>query len=246
VIGYSLPAHEMRRLEAVAGDDAGRLADLIRRRIEGSPLQYLEGSAAFGPFELQVDDRVLIPRPETEQLWELACSLVREPGIVVDLGTGSGALAIALARAFPGAVVVGVDDSEAALEVAAANGRRHAPGVEWRCGDLFEGLPARISGQVDLLVSNPPYVAVKEWPGLPEDVRREPYRALVAGPLGTEVLDRIAAGVPEWLAPGGWVACEIGETQAEHVGAAFGRRLANVEIRRDLAGRERFVIGRRP
>jgi release factor glutamine methyltransferase len=246
VTGRSLPAHELRRLEAVAGGDPVWLADLVRRRIEGVPLQYLEGTAAFGPLELTVDERVLIPRPETEQLWELARTLVGDPKVVIDLGTGSGALAIGLARAFPGARVLGVDVSGEALAVAAINGRALAPAVEWRCGDLFEGLPVALAGTVDLLVSNPPYVAEADWAVLPEDVRHEPYGALVAGPTGTEILDRIAGAASRWLSPDGWVVCEIGETQGSHVGACFAEHLVAVEVRRDLAGRDRFVIGRRP
>ena len=233
-----LPGHEIRRLRAVAPDEAG-LASLVARRLAGEPLQYLEGTAPFGPFDLLVDERVLIPRPETERLWELASGLVTAPRVVVDLCTGSGALAIGLASDHPEARVIGTDVSEAALEVARINGAALAPGVEWRLGDLFDALPAELIGSIDLLVSNPPYVAAIEWTRLPEDVRREPRTALVAGPSGLEVIRRIATESSAWLAPGGVVVCEIGETQAADVVSMFDR---SVRVVQDLAGRDRYVV----
>lgn len=229
----------------VAGGNPTRFAALVALRLRGHPLQYLEGTAAFGPLDLAVDDRVLIPRPETEQLWEMACRLVPHPRVVLDLGTGSGALALAFAHRFPAARVVAVDASPGALEVASANGDRLGLAVEWLAGDLFDPLPAELEGAVDLLVSNPPYVAEAEWPDLPTDVRHEPRQALVAGPRGTEVLERIAAAAPRWLAPGGWLACEIGETQGGWAREAFSAGLVDVEVRPDLTGRDRFVVGRR-
>lgn len=249
-----LPVHEARRLwEAArrrAHESRGDVdpADVYRRmereRLDGTPLQYLEGTAAFGPIELAVDERVLVPRPETEQLWELAESLVTAPTLVVDLGTGSGALAILLARSHPGARVIAVDRSTDAAEVARANAAVLAPQVEVLVGDLFDPLPVDATHAVDLVVSNPPYVAEGEWDTLPPDVRREPRAALVAGPEGTEVLDRIAADVGRWLRHGGVVACEIGETQGAHVAGAFDRAgLVDVSIRPDLTGRPRFALG---
>lgn len=240
-----LPPHELRRLMVAADGNPTRYAALVARRLRGEPLQYVEGSAAFGPLDLVVDPRVLIPRPETEQLWELACSLAEDPRLVLDLGTGSGALALALAHRFPAARVIAVDASRDALDVAVDNGRRLDLEVEWLAGDLFDPVPSELQGRLDLVVSNPPYVAEGEWDELPEDVRREPRQALVAGPAGTEVLDRIAAEVRPWLSPGGWVLCEIGETQGAHVEAGFAAALEQVEVRTDLAGRDRFVIGRR-
>lgn len=244
-----LPSHEARRLWSVARratDPVSAFRELESLRCSGRPLQYLEGTAAFGPLELVVDERVLIPRPETEQLWELAVRLVRTPGVVVDLGTGSGALALALAHAFPSARVFGVDLSSSALDVARLNGERLGLDVEWRHGDLWAALDPDLAGTVDLVVSNPPYIAQGEWELLPADVRQEPRAALVAGPTGLEVLQRIAAGADRWLAPGGWVACEIGESQGSRSRELFAARLTDVRIAVDLAGRDRFVVGRRP
>lgn len=234
-----LPPHERRRL---AAHDAAE--DLARRRLEGEPLQYLEESAPFIDFEVAVDGRVLIPRPETEGLFELAVGQSSNPRVIADLGTGSGVLAIALARRFPRSEIHAVDDSSDALEVARHNAAALDVGVRFHLGDLFTALPPDLSGAVDLVVSNPPYVADGEWENLPVDVRREPRRALVAGPEGTETLQRIAAGVGRWLAPGGVVVCEIGETQGEAMIEAFSG-VGPPEVRLDLAGRPRYVVSRR-
>src|SRR5690606_16632182 len=121
------------------------------------------------------------------------------PRLVLDLCTGSGALAIALAVSFPTTAVIGTDISVDALAVAEANGKRHAPRVEWVEGNLFDALPEELQGRFDLIVSNPPYVAASEWERLPPDVQHEPRIALVAGPTGLEVLRRIAAQSPAWL-----------------------------------------------
>ncbi len=236
----TLPAHEMKRLRDVAGNDV-ELKALVGRRLAGTPLQYLEGTAAFGPLDLVVDQRVLIPRPETEQLWELAADLIAEPRRIVDLCTGSGALAIALSRSFPQAQVWGTDLSDEAIDVATLNGARYEARVEWCSGDLFAALPGELEGSIDLLVSNPPYVSDSEYADLPEDVRREPKMALVSGPTGLEVYERIAATLGTWLAPAGTFAFEIGETQADAVRRLFAA--FSPEIRRDLAGRDRFVVG---
>ncbi|MGH8912252.1 MAG: peptide chain release factor N(5)-glutamine methyltransferase, partial [Acidimicrobiia bacterium] len=236
-----LPDHERRRIQAREGLDHEELAG---RRLAGEPLQYLEGTAAFADFEVVVDERVLIPRPETEGLFELAAESVTDPRRVVDLGTGSGVLAIALARRFPLAAVHGVDRLPGAIDVARQNAARLAATVRFHLGDLFSPLAPELRGTVGLIVSNPPYVAAHEWGGLPADVRHEPREALVAGPEGTEVLERIAAEVGDWLGPNGVVVCEIGETQARAVSAMF-EPLGPVRVVDDLAGRPRYVLARR-
>ena len=224
-----------------------QLERLLARRAAGEPLQYLEGTAAFGPIEVAVDRRVLIPRPETEQVWEEAVRSLGAAGpgtVIVDLGTGSGVLALALKHRFPDARVLGVDVSKDALDVARANGIRTGIDVEWLHGDLFDPLPKRLMGRVDLIVSNPPYVTEDEWEQLPIDVRdHEPRSALVAGPRGIELLERIATDSYWWVGVGGWVLCEIGETQGEMVDELFGA--FDREVREDLAGKDRILVARK-
>jgi release factor glutamine methyltransferase len=212
-----------------------RFDDLVARRLNGEPLQYLEGSVAFGPIEVTVDERVLIPRPETEYLFELV-GKGPSPNLVVDLCTGSGALALALKHRFPTARVIGTDLSEAALEVARATGDANDLAVEWFEGDLFTALPDEAKGRIDLLVSNPPYIAEGDWDGLPEDVRREPRQALVAGPTGMEIAERVLAATRHWLAPSGQGWVEVGEDQARPLVGEFSGQIVI-----DQYGRDRFV-----
>ncbi len=243
--GASLPPHEARRLRAVARDE-GHHAELAARRRGGEPLQYLEGTVQFGPLELAIDRRALVPRPETEGLWEMAVAALGEAGpgtVIVDLCTGSGNLALALKHAFPRARVYATDTSEEALSLAKENTARTGLDVTLLPGDLFDPLPPKLMGRIDLLVANPPYVADAEYPALPPDVRREPREALVAGPAGTEVLTRIGEGARWWLATGGWAVVEIGETQGERAMGLFPG--LDREIRRDLAGRDRYLVGRK-
>lgn len=255
-----LPDHESRRLLVAASGrhwtelilgmeledvEVDRFNGFVERRRSGEPLQYIEGTVSFGPIEVSVDPRVLVPRPETEQLFEIACNAVEAPKVIVDLCTGSGNLAIALKAAFPSATVYAVDLSEDAVDVARANVRSAGLDVTVYHGDLFEPLPDNLAGRVDLVVSNPPYIAEHELNDLPADVRdHEPVAALVAGPVGDEVLARIAEGASKWLTPGGIVACEISEFHGSVVAGHFSDLRG--EIRTDLSGKERFVIGVAP
>jgi release factor glutamine methyltransferase len=229
----------------LSSDAVARFRDLVERRRSGEPLQYIEGTVQFGPIELVADPRALIPRPETERLWEIAASLVGDAvaPVVVDLCTGSGNLALAHKYALPEAVVFGVDVSPTAIDLAQENAARLGLRVQFLIGDLFAPLPHHLQGAVDLLVSNPPYVAAGE--PLPAEVAdHEPSLALISGPTGTEVLARIAAGAPDWLRPGGYIVCEIGETQGGECLRLFAGFDPRIEP--DFAGRPRFVIGRAP
>lgn len=229
-------------------EQATRFTDLTARRAAGEPLQYLEGTVEFGPVDLLVDERALIPRPETEAVWDEARRMLGEAGrgtVIVDLCTGSGAMALALKTVFPEARVFATDISEDALALAKDNAARLDLDVEFFHGDLFEALPRSIYGRIDLLVSNPPYIEEKEWAALQADIRdHEPRRALVSGPEGTEILERIADEVYWWLGVGGWVLCEIGETQGRRVDELFGQWL-DTEVRPDLTGRDRMIVGRK-
>lgn len=258
VRGSGLPEHEaVRLLMSVTGKsrtdlllgtpiseaDADGFLRLEQARLGGQPLQYLEGSVSFGPVEIAVDDRVLVPRPETELLLEIIPQKIDQPSVIVDLCTGSGNLAIALAATYPNADVFATDLSEDALAVAAGNAESNGVAVAFGHGDLFAPLPARIKGHVDLLVANPPYLAEAEYRSLPDDVKREPKGALVAGDIGDEVLERIAGQAGTWLSVGGLVICEISEFHGaailEHFGPLDGTLL------QDLSGKDRFVIGHR-
>jgi release factor glutamine methyltransferase len=204
-------------------------AELVERRREREPVAYITGIKGFRHIELQVDERVLVPRPETEHLVEAALELPQGAG-VVDVGTGSGAVALALAHERPDLRVTGTDVSEEALAVARANGERLGLEVEWVVGDLL------VPSGVDAVVSNPPYVRDDEV--LPPEVMHEPSLALRAGPDGLDVYRQL---IPRLR--GTFVALEVGAGQAEAVaGLLEGWQ---TELRPDLAGIDRVVVGRR-
>lgn len=218
----------------------------LLRRAKREPLQYIEGEAHFRDLRLRVDPRVLIPRPETEQLVQRVLDWAAgRPGLAAaDVGTGSGAIALALATEGPFERVVATDVEPGALEAARANHALAAPEapVVFRLGD---GLVPLAGERFDALVSNPPYVGTGERDSLDTEVRDwEPAAALFAGPDGLEVIRRLVAGAPSVLNPGGLLALEIGVGQgaavAELVRAAGGFGAPRVE--KDLAGRDRIVL----
>lgn len=239
-----LLAHPERVLEREA---AASFVSLVRRRAAGEPLPYLTGRMEFYGLEFAVTPDVLIPRPETELLVEEALAwLEHRSGVrAVDVGTGSGCVAVALARCAPRLRLCGVDLSAAALGVARSNARRH--GVDDRVGFLQGDLLRPLAAPLDLVVSNPPYVATTEWDALPPSVRREPRLALLAGSSGLDAIRRLLPQAALRLRPGGLLLVEIGERQGEAV-ASLARTLfprGDVAILRDLAGRERLLRVRR-
>lgn len=212
------------------------------QRCHGVPLQYLTGEQQFLDLVLGVAPGVFVPRQETEVLVERALEVLGGAApIVVDVGTGTGAVALAVKRRRPDAVVHATDVSGEAVAVARANASRHALDVEVLEGDLFAPLPPELEGMVDMVVSNPPYVTEEEYEDLPEEVRAEPYEALVGG---VEVHRRLAEESPTWLSPGGWLVVEMGTAQGEEVAALLGDRFEAVEVLPDLAGRARVARGR--
>lgn len=215
------PVSEVRAGFALTREQAESFRDLARRRVAGEPLQYLEGSVPFAGIEVAVDRRALIPRPETEYLVELAAASATSPSLIVDLCSGSGAIALALKRRFPGARVLGTDISSAALDLAEANAGLNRLAVEWRRGDLFAALPDEIRGRIELLVANPPYVANSDWDHLPVEVRWEPAIALLAGERGTEVIEAILGDLARWLSPGGTAWIEVGDGQATALARSY-------------------------
>jgi release factor glutamine methyltransferase len=251
--------------------DAAAWADLtalVDRRLAGEPLQYVLGTWAFRTLELTVDRRALIPRPETEQVVEAALGELRRLGfvdpagpgerepVVVDLGTGTGAIGLSIA--VEAAALVWATDADAdALALAAANRDRVtaaeppvAARVVLAAGDWFAAVPAELRGQIDLVVSNPPYVAAAEWPDLSPEVRREPHRALVAaagsdGTPGLAAVETVLVGAAAWLARPGAVVVELAPHQATAaVDVARRAGFVDVDVARDLAGRDRAVVGR--
>jgi release factor glutamine methyltransferase len=232
--------------EAISPAIATRFTELCRRRARGEPIAYLLGRREFWSLEFSVDPAVLVPRPETELLVQRVLQLVNAPDAsVADLGTGSGAIAIALAHERPGWRVVATDTSKEALTVARHNGERLTPGrIEWLAGDWFAPLAGR---NFDAIASNPPYIADDD-PALGSDgVRFEPRTALTPGGDGLKALATLVDGAPIHLRPGGWLVLEHGATQAVMLRAALvARGFTHVTSHRDLAGHERISEGKWP
>ncbi len=231
-----------------------RLDALVARRRAGEPLQYVLGHWSFRTLDLLVDRRVLIPRPETEMVAEVALAEVdrvaasRTPVRVADLGTGSGALALAIAVERPVTEVWATDVSDDALAVARANLAalgRPATRVRIATGSWFEALPDDLVGRFDVIVSNPPYVA--EGDDVDEVVAAwEPALALWSGPTGLDALQVVVGGADRWLTTDGALVVELAPTQAATVaGLARAAGFGDVRVVADLAGRDRIVVARR-
>ena len=226
-----------------------RYRALLDERGAGRPVHYIVGEREFMGLRFAVDERVMIPRPETELLVEFAASRLRDRAapVLADVGTGSGCVAVSLARLVPAARVLATDLSAGALEVAAANAARH--GVVARVavlqGDLLGALPETERGRLDAVLSNPPYVPAALARDLPREIREfEPLAAIVAPDEGTGFHRRLAADSPRWLAPGGVLALEVGVGQADVVAAMLAAGPYGLRgIERDGAGIGRVVWG---
>jgi release factor glutamine methyltransferase len=277
--GVASPDAEARWLTETAsgyeGADWAAVADLVpheraqshldamvERRLRGEPLQYALGSWSFRGLDLLVDRRVLIPRPETEWVVELALDDATRFGlrrggraaidgttsaVIADLGTGSGAIALALAAELPDALVWATDVSTDALEVARANvAGCGSPRVRLAAGSWFDALPSELRGAFALVVANPPYVAEHEIASLPHEVAvHEPRAALVSGPTGLEAIEEIVGAAPHWLAPRAALVVEIAPHQAEHaLACAYEAGFADVVVRPDLTSRPRVLVAR--
>ena len=225
----------------VAADSARRALELAARRASREPLQYVLGTAPFRRLELAVGPGIFIPRPETELVAERAMALLPEGGTVVDIGTGSGAIALSIADERAGVTVLATEVSEPALSWARKNISATGLPVQLFHGELFDPLPQRFRGNVDVVVSNPPYVAGSD--PLPEEVRdHEPHTALYSGSSGLEVIERLTAGAREWLRPHGSLVVEIGESQAESASAmVLASGFEGVTVAEDLSHRPRIV-----
>ena len=245
-----LYAHPERELTP---DETHRYDEALARRSTGVPAQYITGHQEFWGLDLIVSPAVLIPRPETEHIVEAILQLAKpktverraSPPVIVDVGTGSGAIALALAQELPTAEIHATDISPEALEVARANAARHqlTSRIEFHHADLLDAFsPASL----DFVVSNPPYVGESEEDSVQLEVRRfEPRNAVFAGPTGLEIIDRLIPQARTGLRPGGWLVFEISGTIAE----AVQRQLAgwtDVRLTNDLQGIARVAAARKP
>jgi release factor glutamine methyltransferase len=230
-------------------DEAVRVAeDLLQRRLSGEPLQYVTGVAGFRHLELSVGPGVMVPRPETEVVAETAMDVLPRGGLAVDVGTGSGAIALAIAQERRDATVIATELSLEAARWARRNRDAHALAVLLIVCDLLSALSGDLRRRVQLVVANLPYISTREAASLPpEVVDHEPHASLFAGVDGTDVLRRLIDESPRWLAPGGWIVLEIGVTQGDMTRSLLVERgFAEVAIERDLTGRERIARARWP
>ncbi|MCH7552508.1 MAG: peptide chain release factor N(5)-glutamine methyltransferase [Chloroflexi bacterium] len=231
--------------DEVSQDAQKRLRPLVDRRVSREPLAYITGTREFYGLDFVVDSRVLVPRQETETLVEVALDLLRrneqqEPWHIVDVGTGSGAIAVSLAVELPDAYITAIDRSKDALSLAALNAQRHGVERRVRCvhGDLLDEAP----DDFDLLVANLPYVSNVEWESLQPEIRLfEPKDALVPGETGLEAVTRLLTALARRCSMPRWAVLELGAGQAPAMAAVAERLLpgATVETYRDLAGLER-------
>jgi release factor glutamine methyltransferase len=220
---------------------------LVAKRLGGVPLAYLTGVKEFWSIPFKVTPSVLVPRPETEVLVEKVLELsTRESESILDVGTGSGCIAVALAKELPRARIQAVDISERALRVARRNAAlQKARHIQFQRSDLFSAFRGT-GARFDFIVSNPPYVSRDEWDGLPPDVRDfEPRRALLSGESGLETIERLVRRAGTFLRPGGYLIFEIGDGQRDRVLSLFGKRWTEIETAWDMAGKPRVITARR-
>lgn len=243
-----------RGSEKMPSDLQAQYSGLVLRRLRREPLQYITGRTEFWSREFYIDPRVLVPRPESEHIVEEVLKDHSDSSIkpaIIDVGTGSGVLAIVLALEFPKAKVYGFDVEPGALEVASINASRHnvTGRVEFTKGDLLSPAAGMLgAGSVDVIVSNPPYISESEIKSLaPEVAKSEPRRALVAGPTGLEVFHRLIPQAAAVLKPGGKLYLECGARQASQVEAFIESepKLEHLRTAKDLQGIPRIVVGRK-
>ena len=249
LLGWTTERYFVDGNQEAPADFAERYDALVARRAAREPFAYIVGREEFWGLQFAVTPAVLIPRPETELIVEVTIELFPDrdaPFRMYDIGTGSGCIAIAIAHERPRAIVVAVDVSTTALEVARGNAERHGVSsrIEFRRGDLFAGL----TGVCDLIVSNPPYVAERDRPTLQAEVGRfEPDEALFAGVDGLTAIRRLVTDAPARLRPGGHLVFEFGFGEADAVAGLISqsRELTLVELRHDLQHIPRTAITKR-
>jgi release factor glutamine methyltransferase len=232
-----------RAEQALDEEQAARLQALVQRRLAGEPIAYIVGKREFFGLEFEVSEAVLIPRPDTELIVELALERLPPQGRLLDMGTGSGAIAVSIAHARPDAAVTALDLSDAALDVARRNAANNDVRVRFLRSDWFGALDANET--FELIASNPPYIAAGDEHLSRGDLRFEPTGALTDHADGLSALRTIVGGAPAHLVPGGWLLMEHGYDQAASVRALLDAGgYAEVQSWRDLAGIERVSGGR--
>jgi len=221
-------------------DKQESLNQIIKQKIAGKPLEYIFNSADFLGRKFYVDERVLIPRPETEELiLKTQKKLKQTPKNILDLCTGSGCIGISLALNYPHAQITCSDISAPALDVAAQNAKTHKVKIKFTKSNLFNN----INGTFDLIISNPPYIKEADILMLSPEVKKEPRLAQIGGKEGTEIIEKIIKVAPQFLAPGGLLALEIGDKEGQKVLQFFSRDIwCNFILEHDLAGLDRFVF----
>ena len=254
LLGVTRGELHFRRRESLPPDLWQKLDLWLSRRAAGQPVQYVTGRAAFRSLDLDVGPAVLVPRPETEQLVEAVLDVLREQlhrwpaPRVIDLGTGSGAIALSIAREWPTAIVTATDASEEALATARENAAALGldARVQFRLGHWFDAVGGE--DRFEVVVSNPPYIATAEADSLPSDVRdHEPHEALFSGESGLEALRTIVDEAPRHLVAGGMLALELAEMRAQEVAGWLegAHDWSGVDLRDDFSGRPRILLARR-
>ena len=252
LIGHALQLTRIQLItqseRQLAADEAAQLSALFRRRLQGEPIAYIVGEREFFGLAMQVTPDVLIPRPDTELLVELALERLPQHGKALDMGTGSGAIAVAIAHTRPDVAMTALDVSEGALKVAAGNAQRHGAKVEFLRSDWYAALNDMGNANqpyLDLIVSNPPYIVAGDMHLSQGDLRFEPIGALTDHADGLSALRIIVDGTATYLKPGGWLLMEHGYDQSGAVRKLLEQRgFAEVQSWRDLAGIERVSGGK--
>ena len=238
VLGVSRLEMLLNKRRELTDEETAAYEKLLARREQREPLQYILGSQSFMGFSLKTDPRALIPRNDTEALCEEALKYIRPDGRVLDLCTGSGALAVAIKKLRPGADVIAADVSEAALSLARENAQRLGADVRFVGGDLFSPLTGE---RFDAIVCNPPYIPDDLRGRLQAEVEWEPALALFAGPDGLDFYRRIAKEAPDHLFPGGRLCVEIGDGQKEAVQTLLEERFKDIRVLNDMNGLPRVI-----
>jgi release factor glutamine methyltransferase len=222
---------------------------LIKKRLVGIPLSYLTGIKEFWSILFRVSPGVLIPRPETELIVEKVIEKSsRKEGLIVDIGTGCGNIAVSLAKELPLANIIATDVSRRALKIARVNAELQGLGrIKFIQGKLFSPLKKlNLEGKCDFVISNPPYLSAKDWEELPAEIREhEPRKALLAGESGLEVIKKIVRRSPQFLKPGGWLILEIGVGQSPEALGFFNSHWKEISLARDLSQIPRGVLAQK-